>query len=73
MLRKLKMSIIISFAAALIFGTPNSPELARVQKELLIFPQLTGSAAAEKEPGSDRITYSFKIAEIFEKFFGKNK
>ncbi|MCD8095684.1 MAG: hypothetical protein LUE12_06095 [Ruminococcus sp.] len=69
---KLKLSITLGFLAAILLSAALGASLAYPQKETFLFPQFTTVASSDKnsvDAVSDEITYSFKLAEIFKKFF----
>lgn len=45
----------------------------KAEKQTFLFPQISSSAAAEKQEGAraDKVTYSFRICELLERFFHK--
>ena len=45
----------------------------RRRKQTFLFPQISSSAAAEKQRGAlaDKVTYSFRICELLDKIFHK--
>ena len=46
---------------------------AKAEKQTFLFPQISSSAAAEKQEGeqADKVTYSFRICELLDKIFHK--
>lgn len=74
---RIKKAVCVGFAAAIVIGAAHGADKSvTVQKETFLFPQFSSSAAADKhsddspdDKRSGKITYSFKLAELFEKWF----
>ena len=67
-----KRALCCGFAAAIMLAACGGAE-AKAEKQTFLFPQISSSAAAEKQRGeqADKVTYSFRICELLDKIFHK--
>lgn len=67
-----KRALCCGFAAAIMLAACGGVE-AKAEKQTFLFPQISSSAAAEKQEGgqADKVTYSFRICELLDKIFHK--
>lgn len=74
---RIKKAVCVGFAAAVVLvAAQGADKSVTAQKETFLFPQFSSSAAADRrsddksdDKRSGKITYSFKLAELFEKWF----
>ena len=68
-----KRALCCGFAAAIMLAACGDGTEAKAEKQTFLFPQISSSAAAEKQEGeqADKVTYSFRICELLDKIFQK--
>lgn len=68
-----KRALCCGFAAAIMLAACGGEAEAKAEKQTFLFPQISSSAAAEKQRGAaaDKVTYSFRICELLDKIFHK--